>query len=161
MSARAAWAEAVSSRLFGRVDEEARQVGGDPVLEADVVVAEHRQGDDDHHRAHRDLQADAAARQRGDDLAPAEHQEVEDDGRADPVGEGDREAAGGERLRGGDGDHAGEDRAGAGRVDEAEAGADRGARPEAVALAFGDSGAGSANWLIQASNRAASGGITG
>jgi len=116
-----------------RVDQEAGQAAGDLVLEFDVVVAEHRQRDDDHHRAHRDLQADAAASQRRGHPPPTQHQEVEDDRRADPVAERDGETAGGEGLRSRDGDHSGKDRPGAGRVDEAEAGPDCGSRPETVA----------------------------
>ena len=124
---------------FGRVDQEAGQGGGDRVLELDVVVAPHRQRDDDHHRAHRDLQAAAAAGERRDQPPPAQHQEVEDDGGADPVAERHREAAAGERLRGGDDDHTRQNRPSAGRVDDAEAGADRCPRPKAVPAA-GDSG---------------------
>ncbi len=128
-------------QAFGRVDEEAGQIGGDLVLELDVVVAEHRQRDDDHHRPHRDLQDGPAPGKRRDHLAAAEHEEVEDDGGTESVGEGDGEATGIEGRRGGDDDHAGEDRSRAGGVEDAEAGPDRGARPEAVALGMGDAGA--------------------
>ena len=122
-------------QLLGRVDDEVRQVVGDRGLEAGVVVADHQQRDDDHHRAHRHLQPPGLGSEAGGEPPPAEHQEVEDDGAADRVGEGDAEPPGGERLRGRDGDHAGEDRPGAGRVDEAEAAAEQHPGEEAVAAA--------------------------
>ncbi len=122
-------------QVLGRVDEDGRQVAGDRGLEAGVVVAGHQQGDDHHHRAGRHLQPPGLRRQPGDQLAAAEQEEVEDDGAAGRIGERDREPAGGEGLRGRDGDHAGEDRPGAGRVDEAEAGAEEEPRAEPVAAA--------------------------
>ena len=122
-------------------DQEARQIGGDRVLKAHVVVLEHRQGDHHHHRPHRHLQADAAPRKRRDNAPTAQHQDVEDDGRADPVAERHREAPGGERLRRRDGDHPGEDRTGAGRVDQSQAGSHRGPRPKALAAPAGHPGA--------------------
>ncbi len=65
------------------------------------------------------------------DHAPAaERQAEQDDRRPDGVGEPDRNRPSGRRA---DGDHAGEDRPGAGRVDEAEGAADDEPRREAVA----------------------------
>ena len=58
------------------------------------------------------------------DPAAADDQDVEHQGRAQRVCESDRQPAEGEVLRRRDGDHAGEDRAGARRVDEPQAGPD-------------------------------------
>ncbi len=135
---------AAAFQPFGRGRQPARPVGGDRALEAGVVVAEHRQRDHHHHRPGGDLEGAAAAGERPHQSAATDHQRVEDGGGADPVGEGDGEAAGVEGLRGGDGDDAGQDRPGAGRVDEAEAGADEDARPEAVAALGGVDAAGEA-----------------
>ena len=66
------------------------------------------------------------ARRRSEILPAPEHQRVEHNSGSDGVGEGDREAAERERLRRRDRDDAGQDRAGAGRIDEA-----RGCRPRA------------------------------
>ena len=118
---------------FGRVAQEGGQRGDDVRLELGVVALPHREGDEDHDRAHRHLEGAAAAGQRGGELAAAEHQRVEDDRRADRVGEDDGEAAGVEGLRGRGGEDAGEDRAGAGRVEDTEAEAEPDPGPEAVA----------------------------
>ena len=77
------------------------------------------------------------ARRRSDDAPPAEHHHVEHRGGADRVREGNRELAEGEGLRGGDGDHPGEDRPGARRVDEPQARADDEAAAEALAPGSG------------------------
>ena len=122
------------------IDEEGRQVLGDRLLEAQVEVGGHRHGDQHHRRPGRGLDPSAGGLHPVDELAPAQHQHVEHRARAERVGQRDGELAGREVLRGGDGDDAREDRPGAGRVDEAEAGADQ--EPGAEARAPDPRGAG-------------------
>ena len=109
----------------GRIDQRGGEVAGDGALEADVEVGDHHDGDSDHHGAHHHLDAGAQGAEVVRDPPAAEHQQVEHDRRPDRVGERHREPADREVLRGGDGDHPGEDRAGTRRVHQAEAGAEQ------------------------------------
>ena len=77
----------LSLEAFGRVDEECRRIVGDRVLELDVVVADHQGSHHDHDRPHPHLQCTRAAGQARGHPAPAEHQQVEHDRRAQAVGE--------------------------------------------------------------------------
>ena len=121
-----------------RVAQERGQVLGDRALEAQVEVGDHRDGHRDHDGAEGDLDARAVGREPVEDLAAADQHRVEDGGRAERVGDRHREPPGGEVLGGRDRDHAGEDRARAGRVDDAEAEAEHEARPEAVTAAVAE-----------------------
>ena len=112
-------------------EERRRDVVGDRALELQVEVGHHQAGDGHHHHPHGHLHLAPIGGETVGDPPAAADQEVEDGGRADRVGESDRQLADREVLGRRDRDHAGEDRARAGRVDEAEAGPDQkpGAEP--------------------------------
>ena len=86
----------------------------------------------DHHDAQRALHRQRAtgAPQAVEHAPAAERERQQHQAGAERVGEPDRDGAAARRA---DGDHGGEDRPGAGRVDEAQRGADEQARGEAVA----------------------------
>ena len=120
--------------VLRRVHEDRRQVGGDPVLEADVELGDHHDRHDQEDDAHRLLECAAPARQRSGQPAAAQHERVEHDRAAGAVRERDGEPAGREVLRCRDRDDPGQNRARAGRVHEAEAEAEHEAGAEALAL---------------------------
>ncbi len=119
--------------VLRRVHQHRRQAGGDPVLEADVELGRHHDREAQQHDTHRLLESAAPARERSGQAATAQHERVEHDRAASAVGQRDSEPAGREVLRRRDGDDARQDRAGAGRVDEAQADPEEHARAEAIA----------------------------
>jgi hypothetical protein len=119
--------------LPGRVDEESWEVIGDRLLELQIELRGHRDRDEDHRRPCHGLDPrPVRPKAIGDTTAP-EHDQIEDRARADRVGQRDGELARREVLCRRNGDHAREDRAGARRVDEAEARTEDQARAEAGA----------------------------
>ena len=119
--------------LLRRVHEEGGQVVGDGGLEAQVVLAQHEQGHQHHHRARGELEAGALPGDPASEPPAADHQHVQHHRRADAIRERHGEPSRRERLRRGHRDHPGEDRPGARRVHEPEAQPEHETRSEALA----------------------------